>query len=225
MPLQGQIGNRYNSKIYRTNPKKYNPYNIVEEFEISVAKYSGSKYGVAVDCCTNALFLSMKLLQHFGLWDTNIVTIPAFTYISVANSIIHAGGRVQFDDLSWKGIYYLKPYNIVDGAKRFRSGMYERETLHCLSFHYKKHVPIGKGGMILTDNKDYSDWLKVARWEGRHNGIPYVKDNVTFCGWNMYMTPDQAARGLSLMQLIRDDNEDLIENYPDLRNYEVFRNV
>ena len=32
----------------------------VETFEKLVADYSGSKYAVAVDSCTNAIFLSVK---------------------------------------------------------------------------------------------------------------------------------------------------------------------
>ena len=32
----------------------------VDRFEEIIAEYAGSKYAVAVDSCTNALFLSMK---------------------------------------------------------------------------------------------------------------------------------------------------------------------
>ena len=36
------------------------PWDIVDAFEDKVAGYAGSKYAVAVDSCTNAMFLSIK---------------------------------------------------------------------------------------------------------------------------------------------------------------------
>ena len=41
----------------------HNPYKIVKMFEEEVAHYTGSKYAVAVDSCTNALFLCCKYLD------------------------------------------------------------------------------------------------------------------------------------------------------------------
>ena len=69
----------------------------------------------------------------------------------------------------------------------------------CLSFHIKKSLGIGKGGMILTDSKESVDWFKKARYEGRSEKF-YKEDNIKSMGWNMYMTPQEAAHGLSLMQ-------------------------
>ena len=45
-------------------------------------------------------------------------------------------------------------------------------------------------------------------------------------GWNMYMTPQEAAHGLALMQNISWDNVDLDENngYRDLREFSIFKN-
>ena len=33
-----------------------NPFSVVKDFEDSIAKYTGAKYAVAVDSCTNAVF-------------------------------------------------------------------------------------------------------------------------------------------------------------------------
>jgi len=125
------------------------------------------------------------------------VTIPKKTYFSVPMSIIHAGGCVRYEDLSWFGAYRLKPYQIIDSAMRFKKDMYWPGQFQCLSFHYAKHIPIGRGGMILTDNKKAAKWFRVMRNDGRRE-IPKEKDNVKLLGWNFYMTPEQAARGLSL---------------------------
>ena len=40
----------------------------------------------------------------------------------------------------------------------------------------------------------------------------------------MYMTPEEAARGLTLMQNYPDHNNDLTEEYRDLTEMEVFKN-
>ncbi len=72
-----------------------NSYEVVESFEKRVADYAGSKYAVAVDSCTNALFLSCFYL------NVKKVKIPKRTYVSVPCSIIHAGGSVEFVDEDW----------------------------------------------------------------------------------------------------------------------------
>lgn len=202
------------------------PYQVVRDFESRVAAYAGAKYGVAVESGTAAIFLSVMLYKwKFGSVGT--VYIPKHTYPSVPCSIIHAGGRVKFTDESWSGVYTLQPLNIVDGALRFRRKMYEG-GLHCLSFHIKKHLAIGRGGMILTDDEDNYKWLKKARFDGRGE-CDLDKDDFTMLGWNMYMTPDQAARGLMAFSIINNrkfspnDLDVEKQGYPDLSKYEVYR--
>lgn len=195
------------------------PFETVRNFEADLAEYAGSKYAVAVESCTSALLLACAYLK------VQEVVIPKRTYPSVPNSIIHAGGRVKFEDLEWKGIYQLKPYPIYDGAKRFRRGMYIPGSLHCLSFHAKKILPIGRGGAILTDDADACEWFKVASFDGRHPGVPLSEDKLDMLGWNCYMTPEQAARGHLLLSMAKDFNEDQEENppYPDLSKFEIFQ--
>src|SRR5437868_4218750 len=118
-----------------------NAFQVVRDFETAVAKYAGSKYAVSVDSCSNALFLACLYCKMQG----HSVTIPKHTYPSVPCAIIHAGGKVVFEDLEWVGIYQLKPYPIIDGAKRFCKGMYVQDTFHCLSFHAKKHEKTSNG--------------------------------------------------------------------------------
>jgi len=202
---------------------KHNPYKIVQMFEEEIASYTGAPYAVSVDSCTNALFLICKYLK------VKEVTIPSKTYLSVPMSIVHAGGEVIFDKTSqtnhWQGIYQLKPYPIYDAAKRLTSGMYIPGSYMALSFHIKKQLGIGKGGMILTDNKEAVDWFKKARYEGRSEKY-YKEDSIESLGWNMYMTPQEAAQGLCLMQNYPLHNKDLDENngYRDLTEFLVFKN-
>ena len=197
---------------------KHNPYKIVQMFEEEISDYTGSPYAVAVDNCTDALFLCC--LYH----KVETVTIPKKTYLSVPQSIISSGGKVIFEDLDWKGIYQLKPYPIYDSARRFTSNMYIKNSFMCLSFHPKKTLKMRKGGMILTDNYDAYCWLKKMRHEGRDE-IPYTEDNIKMVGWNMYMTPPDAADGLWLMSSMSKHNPDSEENYPDLTKNNLFKTL
>ena len=193
------------------------PYRIVREFENQVAAFAGSKHAVAVESCTAALFLSCVYSK------VGKVTIPKFTYPGVACSIIHAGGTVRFSDNMWSGTYELEPYDIIDGALRFRHDMYEG-GLHCISFHMKKLLPIGRGGMILTDDSAAKEWFELARFDGRHP-VPLAQDTLTVLGWNMYMTPEQAARGLQLLSMYKDKPDLRVEDqgYPDLSQFDIYK--
>lgn len=195
------------------------PWDIVSAFEMLVADYAGSKYAVSVDSCTNAMFLCLKRLKAIGP-----VSIPARTYVSVPQTIIHAGCEVVFDERTWSGSYKLEPYPIIDGATRFTKGMYEQGTFHCLSFHIKKTLSIGKGGMILTDDKDSVAWFKKARYEGRDITKPYDEDDIETIGWNMYMPPEQAAYGIQKFLSLPDYNDDCggSDKYRDLRSMKLF---
>jgi hypothetical protein len=52
---------------------------------------------------------------------------------------------------------------------------------------------------ISTDNFSAAEWFKKGRYEGRCS-VMYHNDSIEINGWNAYMSPEQAARGLMLMQ-------------------------
>jgi dTDP-4-amino-4,6-dideoxygalactose transaminase len=195
------------------------PYKVVAEFERAMAEYAGSKYAVAVESCSAAIFLSCLYRK------VEEVEIPARTYPSVPCAIIHAGGRVRFSDELWQGMYELKPYQIWDGALRIRRGMYAG-GLHCLSFHAKKLLPIGRGGMILTNNPQADQWLRLARFDGREETDLSRQAEFSMLGWNMYMQPEQAARGLLLFASLKHkyllDLNVEAQGYPDLSRSKIY---
>lgn len=197
-----------------------NPYKIVSDFEEAIAEYAGSKYAVAVESCTAAIFLSLIYRNVKG----QFVSTPKHTYPGVPCSIIHAGGKVHFTDEDWKGAYELYPFKIVDAALLFKKDMYEG-GFYCLSFHIKKLLPIGRGGMILTDDEAACKWFKKARFDGR-DPVPLLEDNFTMLGWNCYMQPTDAARGLQLLQALGDRElpplDVKAQGYPDLSQFKIY---
>tara|TARA_B110000196_G_C21101110_1_gene642651 strand:+ start:721 stop:1500 length:780 start_codon:yes stop_codon:yes gene_type:complete len=197
------------------------PRDVVDMFEKKVAKFAGSKYACTVDCCSNGLFLAMK---YVGVEGT--ITIPSRTYVSPPMQIIHAGCKLKFEDREWSGVYKLEPYNIWDGATRWTKGMYVGDdAIQVVSFQIKKRVPIGKGGMILTDSKEAYDWFKYASYDGRNLREYYMDDEFALIGYHMYMTPEDAARGIILMDSVPEENEDTggSATYSDLSDRDVFK--
>ena len=203
---------------------------ITARFEEALCKYTGAPYAVTVDNMSNALFLSLKYENIEG----REITIPERTYPSVPCEIIHAGGRVQFSRVagkSIKGAYLLSGSRTVDSALRFTAGMYIPGTFMCLSFTGPyKHLKLSKGGAILTDDKAAADWFKRSRFSGRRE-CSYHNDALDMLGWNFYMMPEIAARGLLLITNFyeRDGtpkkNEDLEIEYPDLSQFEIYHNA
>lgn len=198
------------------------PRDINKIFANKIADYAGSKFAVLTDSCTNAIFLSLKLRNISG-----VVEVPRHTYVSVPMQVVHAGAVPKFVDSQWSGIYELGNTGIFDSAARFTKGMFVGSpgALQCLSFQIKKRLPIGRGGAILTNSKDDYEWLSRAVYDGRDLDSPYDSgSHVSMMGWHSYMTPEDAARGLLLLDQIPENNPDTMgyENYPDVTNWSPF---
>ena len=127
------------------------------------------------------------------------------------------------------GAYNLGGTKVWDAALSFTHGMYKPDTHMCLSFTGPfKHFKLSKGGAIITDDHDAYLWFKRARYSGRRE-CSYHDDNFDMLGWNFYMMPELAARGLLLMnQFYNTDgskkhNKDLTLPYPDLSKFDIYK--
>lgn len=201
-------------------------YDITAEFERRLCEYTGAPYAVAVDNQSNALFLS---LMREGIIGKRI-GIPSHTYPSVPCEIIHAGGIVDFYYSSkvLRGEYRLQGTNVWDSALRFTAGMYRNGQTQCLSFTGPyKHLKLGKGGAILTDSEEDYNWYKRARFSGR-NECSYHEDSLDMLGWNFYLLPEIAARGVRDMNQFYNldgspkDMPDIELPYPDLSKFPIY---
>jgi len=136
---------------------------------------------------------------------------------------LHAGYEFEFVEKEWSGIYKLEPLDVWDFAGRWTKGMYQGGYA-ALSFQIKKRLPIGRGGMILCDDYESYTWFKKACYDGRDLGKNYLDDDIEILGWHMYMTPEDAARGIILMDNISEVNEDSHSHmsYKDLRLNKIF---
>lgn len=206
------------------------PRDIVDIFENKIAKFAGAKYAVLIDCCSHGMFLSLKYLQEIGeLKKEQSITIPSRTYVSVPMQIKLAGNNFQFEDIEWSGQYQLKGTRIWDAAVKWTKDMYTGgDTLQVVSFQIKKRIPIGRGGVVLTDDEKAAKWIKLASYDGRDLTTPYTdSQHVHMFGYHMYMTPEDAARGIILMDSVPEINDDSGGNYSytDLTKLNVFKDL
>lgn len=207
---------------------------ITQSFEEEISKYTGAKYTVALDNMSNALFLSLYYENKIKNNTSETISIPSRTYPSVPCEIIHAGLKVDFYKVSGetlKGAYQLIGSKVWDSALRFTNNMYLPNTHMCLSFTGPyKHLKLSKGGAILTDDYEAYKWFKKARFSGRDECSYHIDDfdMNPVIGWNFYMTPEIAARGILLMSEFYKDglpkqNEDIELPYPDLSKFEIWK--
>lgn len=194
-------------------------FDIITEFEIEVAKFYGAPYAIAVDCCTHAIELCLRHqnIQHY--------TVPKRTYISVpflANKL-----NISFDwrDENWQDYYYLGGTNIIDAAVLWKKDSYIPNTFMCVSFQYRKHLSLGRGGIILTDSEKDAIILKKMSYDGRLPNIPWREQNIDTMGYHYYMTPETAKSGLSkLPEAIKTEPKQwVVTDWPDLTKMEIFK--
>jgi dTDP-4-amino-4,6-dideoxygalactose transaminase len=209
-----------------------NVYDITNEFESRLADYTGAPYVITLDNQSNGLFLALYYEHQVKNNTDEYITIPSRTYPSVPCEIIHAGLKVKFKQVKGKtikGAYQLEGSNVWDSALSFTTNMYKSGTHMCISFTGPyKHFKLSKGGAILTDSLEAYHWFKRARYSGRRE-CSYHDDYFDMIGWNFYMMPELAARGLLLMNQFYNldgtpkHNEDLELPYPDLSKFEIYK--
>ena len=194
-------------------------FDIVQQFENEVAKFFGSPYAVAVDCCTHGIELC---LRHT---NANDITIPARTYISVPFLAMKLNLNWEWKEEEWNDYYLIGNTNIYDAAVLWKENSYISNSFMCLSFQFQKHLSLGRGGMILTDNKDAVDELKKMSYDGRKPNIPWRTQNISTVGYHYYMTPETAELGLKKLPKAIETvpRQWVLEDWPDLRNMEVFQ--
>lgn len=68
----------------------------VEKFEKDFAKYIGSKYAVALNSCTDALYLALRVLK-IGKGDE--VLVPSRTFVATVQTVVQVGATPVYYDL------------------------------------------------------------------------------------------------------------------------------
>lgn len=190
----------------------------VENFERKLAKFYNAPYAIATDSCTHAIELCLRYKNY------NNISIPNNTYISVPFTLQKLNLNWNFFYHKWKEFYYLNNTHIIDAAVYWKENGYIKNTFMCLSFQYRKHLNLGRGGAILLQNKEDYHILKKMSYDGRDLSKPWAEQDITIIGYHYYMTPETAQIGIEKLDLCK--KNPYIKwsyiDYPDLTKMSVF---
>ena len=217
----------------------------VEQFEKDTARYVGQKYAVSFTNGTAALHIAMLAM---GIGPGDEVIVPAFTFISTANSPLFVGAKPVFADIE-KTTYGLDPADIAsritpktkaimpvhiggtpcdiheiqkvakendlllieDAAEAFGAKIGDKFVgsigdVNMFSFCQNKVITTGEGGMLVTDDLNMYQKMKLLRSHGRADDRDYFSSTQVFdyisLGYNLRMSSITAALGLSQLEKV-----------------------
>lgn len=193
-------------------------FNTVTEFENKIAEFFGAPYAVAVDACTHGVELCLRYT------NADSISVPKNTYLSIPFLFHKLNIELEWRNEDWKDYYYVTD-NVVDAAVLWKKGSYIPGTFMSLSFQYQKHLSLGRGGMILTDDKEAAIQLKKMSYDGRLPNIPWRDQNIDTIGYHYYMTPETAQLGLDKLPAAIEaiPRQWTVNDWPDLSQMTIFK--
>jgi len=121
--------------------------------------------------------------------------VPMHTYLSIpflADKLqIPRSWRYE----EWSDYYYLTD-RVIDAAVHWQANGYRSGTFMSISFQYRKHLNLCRGGMILTDDPVAALTLKKMSYDGRTPDRSWRDQSIDMVGYHYYMTPETAQLGL-----------------------------
>ena len=194
-------------------------FNIVKEFEKKIADFYGAPYGVSVDACTHGIEICLRYV------GANEIVVPKRTYLSVPMLANKMNLELKWKDEDWRDYYEIGNTGVYDAAVLWKENSYIPKSFMCISFQFQKHLSLGRGGIILTDDKEARDELKKMSYDGRTPDKPWREQNVTTMGYHYYMTPETAEKGLDKFEEAKKTKPRkwLLEDWPDLTKMDVFK--
>jgi dTDP-4-amino-4,6-dideoxygalactose transaminase len=106
-----------------------------------------------------------------------------------------------------RGVAILEDAACAIGSRYKGRPIGSHSPLVCFSFHPRKVITTGEGGMIATDNLQYAARLRLLRQHGmsvpdtiRHAARQVIAEQYVCVGYNYRMTDIQAAIGIEQMK-------------------------
>ena len=190
----------------------------VTEFERIIAQYFGAPYAVAFDSCTHGIEVCLRYT------NATSINVPKRTYISIPFLASKIGIELEWRDEDWQDYYYLTN-NIIDSAVLWEENSYIPNTFMGLSFQFQKHLSLGRGGIILTDNKEAAVQLKKMSYDGRLPDIPWRNQDIDTMGYHYYMTPETAKLGIEKLPkaIQTPPRKWVVSDCPNLTQMKIFK--
>jgi dTDP-4-amino-4,6-dideoxygalactose transaminase len=122
-----------------------------------------------------------------------------------------------------KGLILIEDAACAIGSEYKGKKIGSHSDLVCFSFHPRKVITTGDGGMITTSNAEYAERLKLLRQHGmsvndrtRHNSKQLIFEDHIEIGYNYRMTDIQAAVGIKQLEKLNwiiDERRGLAKQY------------
>jgi perosamine synthetase len=174
---------------------------------VAAVRYVGAK-PVFIDCENDTLNIDPKLIRSAITKNTKAI-IPVHIFGQPARM-----GKI-------KNICAEKGIKIIEDAAEAHGAEYENKIVGTIgdigifSFFGNKIITTGEGGMLITDNFDLYEKMKILRDHGKSKKDPYWHDVI---GYNYRMTNMQAAVGFAQMERIDkilNDKKRIVKQYID----------
>jgi dTDP-4-amino-4,6-dideoxygalactose transaminase len=193
-------------------------FDIVSKFEDKIAEFFGAPCAVAVDSCTHGVELCLRHTK------ARVIDVPLHTYLSIPFLADKLGIKRTWRYDEWSDYYYLTD-RVIDAAVHWKANGYVPGTYMTISFQYRKHLNLGRGGMILTDDRSAALTLKKMSYDGRTPDRPWREQNIDTVGYHYYMTPETAQMGLEKLTVAIDTvpTRSTYKDYLDLTDNKIFQ--
>jgi dTDP-4-amino-4,6-dideoxygalactose transaminase len=193
-------------------------FQVVEYFEKEICKFYGAPYGIAVDSCTHGIELALRYTKAKSM------SVPKRTYLSIPFLSNKLNIDLLWKDEEWFDYYYITE-NVIDAAVLWKPNSYLPKTFMGISFQFQKHLSLGRGGILLTDDEVAAKQIKKMSYDGRLPNIPWRNQNIDTIGYHYYMTPETAQLGLNkLPEAIQTTPRQwIVTDWPDLTKMEIFK--
>ncbi|HZF40979.1 MAG TPA: DegT/DnrJ/EryC1/StrS family aminotransferase [Blastocatellia bacterium] len=110
-----------------------------------------------------------------------------------------------------RGVKIIEDAACAIGARYKDKPIGAHSEMVCFSFHPRKVICTGDGGMITTNNPTYAEHLRLLRHHGmsvsdaaRHNASKVIIEEYSILGYNYRLTDLQAAVGIEQMKRLDD---------------------
>jgi len=158
----------------------------IEEFENLIKEYVGVDYCLTLNSGTSALHAT---LLSYGIKKGDEVIVPSFSFISTANSVIHASGKPIFADIE-ENNYGLDPESILQKISPSTKAIMPMDYggLSCKIFEIKEIAQKNKLNLI----EDAAEGLG-ASVNGKKVGSVSDASIFSFCGNKVLTTGEGGA--------------------------------
>ena len=194
--------------------------NVVTNFEQQVAEFFGAPYAIAVDSCTHGVELALRYT------DADSIRVPNRTYLSIPFLADKLNIDLFWKDEHWVDYYYLTD-RVIDAAVLWKKDSYIPNTFMGVSFQFQKHLSLGRGGILLTDNKEAAIKIKKMSYDGRLPEMPWRDQDIDTIGYHYYMTPETAQLGLDKLPeaVVNKPRPWVVTDWPDLTQMKIFKQL